>query len=399
MNGPYSPCPLGERVHWVGAIDWALRTFHGYATPRGSTYNAFLVRGGEKTALIDTVKAPFKEEMLSRIAKVMPPGEIDYIVSNHAEMDHSGALPEMIELVKPEKVVASAAGVKALAQHFEGLQGITAVGDGDTLDLGGLTLHFTETKMLHWPESMVTWTPEERILFSQDIYGSHLATGERFDDEVDQAVLDQEAAKYYANIVMPYGKAATKAVEKIGGLDIDWKIVACDHGPMWRTRIKDIFERYHAWGDRKRTRKAIILYDTMWGSTETLARVLAEGLIAGGASVKVMPVDGTHRSDVATELLDAGALLVGAPTLNSQLYPSLADILSYIKGLRPGRLLGLAFGSHGWAGHSVKQIKEYLAAMNFELVEGDLDAQYVPGEALLQQASDLGKQVAARLKP
>lgn len=394
MKGPFEAVPLSDRVFWVGAVDWALRNFHGYATPGGSTYNAFLVRGKKKTVLIDTTKKAFQGELLSRIASVMDPGGIDIIVSNHAEMDHSGCLPEMAALVRPEKVLASQAGAAALAGHFGGRIQVTPVKDGEVLDLGGLKLHFTETRMLHWPESMVTWCPEERILFAQDIFGSHLATCERFDDQVDPALLDWEAAKYFANILMPYAAIVAKGVEKLTSLGVDWKILATDHGPLWRGRIPDIVGNYLRWSEQRPTRKAVIIYDTMWGSTELMARAVAAGLTQGGAVPKVMPLSGSHRSDVATEVLRAGALLVGAPTINAGMYPSLADTFTYLQSLKPKNLVGAVFGSYGWGPVGVKQAHANLQVLKVETVAEPLAVKFVPTTEDLMKCRELGLKVA-----
>ncbi len=397
MQGPFKAVPLSDRVFWVGAVDWALRNFHGYATPGGTTYNAFLVRGEKKTVLIDTTKKAFLDELLSRIASVMDPGKIDIIVSNHAEMDHSGCLPEVAALVKPEKILASEPGVQALAGHFGPDLKVQAVKDGEALDLGGLTLRFTATRMLHWPESMVTWSPEERILFAQDIFGSHLATCERFDDQVDESLLDWEAAKYFANILMPYAVIVAKGVEKLKSLGVKWKILATDHGPLWRSRIEDILENYLLWSEQRPTKKAVVLYETMWGSTEKMARAVAAGLIEGGASPKVMPLSGSHRSDVATEVLQAGALLVGAPTINAGMYPSLADTLTYLQSLKPKNLVGAVFGSYGWGPVGVKQAQANLAVMKVETVAEPLAVKFVPTPEDLMKCRDLGLKVARTL--
>ncbi len=394
MQGPFEAVPLSERVYWVGAVDWALRNFHGYATPGGSTYNAFLVLGKEKIVLVDTVKKAFQGELLSRVASVVDPGKIDVIVSNHAEMDHSGCLPEVAALVKPETILASKTGVQALAEHFGPELAVRAVEDGEVLDLGGVTLRFAETRMLHWPESMVTWCPEERILFAQDIFGSHLATCERFDDQVDPHVLDWEAAKYFANILMPYSVIVAKGVEKLLSLGVEWKILATDHGPLWRSRIPEILENYRKWSLQKPSRKAVIVYDTMWGSTELMARAVAEGISRGGASPKLMPLGGSHRSDVATEVLLAGALLVGAPTINAGMYPSLADTLTYLQSLKPKNLVGAVFGSYGWGPVGIKQAHANLTVMGVESVAEPLAVKFVPKAEDLEACRKLGLQVA-----
>jgi len=387
---------VSERVYWVGAIDWAVRDFHGYSTDRGTTYNAYLIMG-EKTILVDTVKAPFKDEMLSRIASAIDPQRIDYLISNHSEMDHSGCLPEVIEKVKPEKVFASAMGVKALADHFHLDREIQAVRDGERMRLGDVSLVFAETRMLHWPDSMVTYLPDEALLFSQDAFGMHLASSERFDDELSEELLTREAAKYYANILMPFAALVSKLPEKLKRNAITPKIIAPDHGPIWRKGAGLILERYARWAMRTPSRKAVLVYDTMWGSTHRMARAIAEGLAAGGVSAKLLPLGSSHRSDAATELLDAGALLVGSPTINNGVFPTVADAMSYLRGLKPANLIGMAFGSYGWSGESVKQLNEMLRAMKVELVSEGISVRYVPGPEALAQCASLGAAVAQRL--
>ena len=395
MSEFFKAVKITDNVYWVGAIDWAIRDFHGYSTSRGTTYNAFLILA-DKVTLIDTVKAPFMGEMLSRIASVVDPGKIDFIISNHSEMDHSGCLFDMVEAVKPEKVFASLMGVKALTAHFHRDDEVDALKDGDSLSLGNMNLSFLETRMLHWPDSMFTYLAEERLLFSQDGFGMHLATTERFADEIDDAVLLREGAKYFANILLPFSPFVEKLLDRVGKLDIAIDIVAPDHGPVWRTDVGRILALYGEWASQKPTTKAVVAYDTMWQSTALMARTICEGLVEGGATAKLLPLASSHRSDVATEILDAGALLVGSPTMNNHLLPPVADMLTYLKGLRPGNLVGAAFGSHGWSGEGAKQVEEMLSAMKVEMI-GTIQTQYVPGDEVLTKCFSLGELVAKRL--
>jgi len=396
MSHHFQAVKVSERVWWVGVIDWTIRDFHGYATPRGTTYNAYLVLG-EKPILIDTVKKPFLEELLSRIRSVVKPEEIAYIISNHTEMDHSGSLPEMIELCQPEKVFASVKGVENLSYHFELPVEITPVKDGDSLNLAGLNFTFLETRMLHWPDSMFSYFAEEKILFSSDAFGMHLASSERFDDELDEAVMEWEAKKYYANIILLYSPLVLKLLERVGNLGIEIKVIAPDHGPIWRSKISWILELYKKWAEHQPTKKAVVVYDTMWKSTEKLARAIEEGLSSEGIEVKVMKLRESHRSDVITELMEAGAIAVGSPTLNNNLFPTVADFLTYMKGLRVKPLFGVVFGSYGWSGESVKLLKKWLEEMKIELA-GEFSCQFVPKEKDLEEAKALGKKLAQRLR-
>jgi flavorubredoxin len=392
---PFEAVKIAERVYWVGAVDWGIREFHGYSTTRGTTYNAYLVLA-ETPTLIDTVKAPFRNELMSRIASVMDPRDIHTIVSNHSEMDHTGSLPGVVDAVAPDRIVASSMGVKTLAKHFPGLQ-VSEVKDGETLSLGDTSLTFYETRMLHWPDSMISHLADEEVLFSQDAFGMHLASSERFDDELDPAVLDQEAAKYYANILMPFSPLVTKLLARVGELALPTRLVAPDHGPVWRRDIGGIMGSYAAWAAQKPTRKAVVAYDTMWQSTALMARAIGDGLAAGGASVHIAAMRSSERSDVATEILDAGALVVGSPTMNGNLFPTVADLLVYIKGLKPRNLIGAAFGSYGWSGESVTQVADALSEAGVDLAEESLKVQYVPDDEALSRCRVLGERLAARL--
>ena len=397
MSEAFKATKVSDHVYWVGAVDWAIRNFHGYATSRGTTYNAYLVLA-DKIVLMDTVKAPFKDEMLSRVSSVIDPGKIDYIISNHSEMDHSGCLSEVMELVKPEKVFASENGVKALSDHFHEQREIVAVKDGENLSLGNLTVSFMETRMLHWPDSMFSYLVEEELLFSQDAFGMHLASTERFDNEIDDEILEYEAAKYYANILLPLSSFVIRLLEKVSKLGISIKIIAPDHGPMWRKDVNKITDLYSKWAAQERVRKAVITYDTMWQSTALMARAICEGLASGGVSASVMPLGSCHRSDIATEILDAGALLVGSPTLNNNMFPTVADVMTYLKGLKPRNLIGAAFGSYGWSGEAVKQLNNILAEMKVELVGEGVKFRYVPDKDALSECYSLGALVADKLK-
>ena len=398
MSEAFTAAKISENVYWVGAIDWDVRNFHGYLTSRGTTYNAFLILA-DKITLIDTVKASCADEMLARIASVIDPSRIDYIVSNHSEMDHSGALPRTVHLARPEKVFASKMGAKALAAHFHMDCDFSVVGDGDGVDLGGANLSFVETKMCHWPDSMATYLHEGEILFSQDAFGMHLAGCERFADELDPTVLDQEAAKYYANILLHLSPFVQRALEKVTSLGLTFRMVAPDHGPIWRTpeHIERILGSYARWAAQKPTNKALVVYDTMWQSTATMARAMGEGLTEAGAKANLMSMSSCHRSDVVTELLDAGALIVGSPTVNNKIFPSMADVMTYIGGLKPKNKIGASFGSYGWSGEATKDLHAMLADMGVETVADPLRVNYVPDESQLVECRRFGQAIGARL--
>jgi len=258
-------------------------------------------------------------------------------------------------------------------------------------------LTFMETKMLHWPDSMVTYLAEDNLLFSQDIFGMHLATSERFADEIDEWIIDYEGAKYYANIILPMSSLVLRTLTKIAdsGLKID--IIAPDHGPIWRKDINKIISLYQKWATQKPTKKAVVVYDTMWGSTDKMARSIVDGLIAGGLKAEAMCLKANHRSDIVTEVLDAGALIVGSPTINSNMFPSVADVLYYLKGLRPQNLIGAVFGSYGWSGEAVRQIKDILTDMKVEIIADELKIRYVPDNEALENCFNFGRQIAEEL--
>jgi flavorubredoxin len=397
MNDIFKAIRITDRVWWVGAIDWNIRDFHGYVTKRGSTYNAYLILA-DKVTLMDTVRAPFRDEMMARIASVINPGDIQYIISNHSEMDHSGCLPEVIDAVRPEKIYTSVMGAKTLQEIFHRKLPLIPLQDGDKLSLGNMTLSFLETRMLHWPDSMFTYLEDEQVLFSQDAFGMHLAASGRFDDEMDPAILRYEAATYFANILMPYAALITKLLTRVAAAGLQFKIIAPDHGPVWRKDIQGILTRYAEWAVRKPTRKAVVLYGTMWHSTEKMALAITEGLLAGGTEVKLMSMDAFHRSDVAYELLDAGALIAGSSTLNNNMLPGMADILTYLKGLKPKNLCGAVFGSYGWSGEAPRQIQEVLSEMKIELVGDPIQTRHCPDQSILARCFDLGRLIGEKLR-
>ncbi|OPY87364.1 MAG: Rubredoxin-oxygen oxidoreductase [Smithella sp. PtaU1.Bin162] len=396
MSNIFSAIKISDHVYWVGAIDWTIRDFHGYTTPHGSTYNAYLIMA-DKITLIDTVKAPFKDEMLARIKSVVDPSQIKYIISNHSEMDHSGSLASVIDIIKPEKVFASSAGVRTLQNMFHDQQGILPVADGETLSLGNMDLTFMETRMIHWPDSMITYLAKDEILFSQDAFGMHFATLERFNDEIPQAALEYEAATYYANIVLPYSPIVLKALDKVKATGWSLKIIAPDHGPVWRKDLGRIIELYSKWASQKPEAKAVIVYATMWHSTEKMAGAIAEALARAGVKVKLFSMNETHRSEVVYEVLNAGALIVGSPTLNNNILPQMADVMTYLKGLKPANLIGAAFGSYGWSGESVRDLEEILGKMKVEIAAPSVSVKHVPDNAVLDKCREMGETIAAAL--
>jgi flavorubredoxin len=392
------PIEIKKNVYWVGALDWNLRDFHGYALNKGTTYNAFLVMD-EKIALFDTVKAGFKNDLLHNLHQIVDPTKIDYIIVNHVEMDHSGSLPAMVELIKPEKIFCSAMGKKAIIEHFHCEDWpLEVVNTGDSISLGTKTVHFLETRMLHWPDSMFSYIAEDKLLISSDAFGQHWCTSERFDDEVDEAELMAHAEKYYANILLPFSPLVQKLLAKVAEMGIEIDTIAPDHGLIWRKNVGGIIAAYDRWSRQETKDKAVIIYDSMWESTEKMAKAICRTLMQEGVSVKMMNMHVDHRSDVATEVLDAKAILFGSPTLNNGILPRMADIISYLKGLKPRGRIGAAFGSFGWSGESVGILTHALEEMKVELIGEGVKIKNVPTHESLKACVELGLLIAKAIK-
>ncbi len=382
-------------IFWVGAVDWNNRDFHGYSIKKGTTYNAYLIRD-EKTVLFDTVRQGFKSDLLHHLHQVTEPQKIDYIVVNHVEMDHSGCLPEMVELIKPEKIFCSPMGHKALLEHFHRPEWpYEIVKTGDEIKLGRRTVKFIETRMLHWPDSMFSYIPEDKLLISSDAFGQHWATSERFDDQVEESELLAHAAKYYANILLLYSPLVQKLLAEIKANGPEVEIIAPDHGLIWRRAPGAIVEAYDRWSRQETRKKAVIIYDTMWHSTEKMARAVESGLQQEGISeIRLLHARKNHRSDIMTEVLDAGALILGSATLNNNIMPAMADVLTYMKGLRPKNKVGAAFGSYGWSGEAVKQLQAYLDEMGISAAGEGVRIKNVPNHDSLKACVELGRAVA-----
>ncbi len=376
---------LRDNIYWVGAIDWSMRSFHGYDTQRGSSYNAYLIIDDTIT-LIDTVKHGFEEEMLARISSVIDPSQINCVISNHVEPDHSYGVSLISSLAPSAKIVTSAPnGLKGLRAYYGELPYET-VKAGDSISLGKRTLQFIPTPMLHWPDSMVTYCPEEKILFSNDAFGQHLASGKRFDDENDLAILCEEAKKYYANILFPYGAQAKAALKALHGLDME--MIATGHGIIWRSHIPEIIERYKQWSSGETEERAVIVFDSMWHSTEAMAHTIAEAFIDKGYSAGYYDIKKNSHADIMTDILTSRYLAVGSPTLNNTMLPTIGGFLCYMRGLAPKGRKAFAFGSYGWGGQSIQQIEDELKAGGCEIAMDKVRILYVPSEEQLKALHD-----------
>ncbi len=376
---------IQKDIYWVGTIDWSMRSFHGYQTGRGSTYNAYLILD-DKITLIDTAKEPFREELLERISSVIDPSKIDYIVSSHVEPDHSGAIPFIAEYAPNATIITSQPnGLKGLTARYGELK-YQAVKAGDTLSIGRRTLAFVPTPMLHWPDSMVTYCPEEKILFSNDAFGQHLASTERFDDENDLPTVFFEAKKYYANILMLYGKQAQTALKALAGLDIS--LIATGHGIIWRSHIKEIMDCYQKWSSCEVEDRAVVVFDSMWHSTETMARTITEAFRQKGIPAAFYDIKENHMSDIVTDVMTSKYLAVGSPTINNQMMPTIAGFLCYLKGLAPKNHKAFAFGSYGWGGQSIGLVEEELKAAGCEICLDKLRISNVPSREQLDEITE-----------
>ena len=361
------PMEIAPQIYDVGVTDWTVRDFHGYKTERGASYNSYLIMD-EKICLIDTVKACYADELLEKISRVVDPAKIDYVIVNHVEPDHAGALPQVLKAAPNAKFVITMQGKNEALRHYGDDFDFMVVKEGDSIELGSRSLTFVPVPMLHWPDNMVTYCPQDGILFSNDAFGQHYANSKRFDDEVDETVLFYEAKKYFANILWPYARLIGGALKKVGGLDI--KMIAPAHGVIWRSKIAQIIERYAAWGNGVNDGSLVIAYETMWGGTEAIARAMVEGAAAAGVKVQLLRMDRTPCSTVAAELFEASGLLVGSPTLNSGMMPAIGAMLIYLKGLQPKGKKAATFGTCGWAGGAQKDMEALLTAAGCDLQQG-----------------------------
>ncbi len=384
---------ITEDIFWVGVVDWNIRDFHGYITSRGSTYNAYLILD-QKTVLVDTVKHTFAKELAKNVEDATDFDKIDYIVINHVEMDHSSSLPTIAEKAKNATIICSEKGKDAIICHYGDKFNIQTVKTGDTLNLGDRTLTFVEAPMLHWPDSMMTYVTPDKILMPNDAFGQHLATSQRFDDEVDEHILMEECAKYYANILMHLGPLIVKKIQEVTQLGVAPTMIAPSHGIIWRSNPSRIVNAYLQWSEGKAKRKISIVYDTMWGSTDKMAHAIADGAASQDVEVKLMKLRATDLTEIVTQILDSKAVLVGSPTLNNQMFPTLGQFLTYITGLRPKSKVWSFFGSYGWGGGAVRGMTEMARKAGFEVHEPSIEVKYVPNAEDLQKCFALGKQIA-----
>jgi anaerobic nitric oxide reductase flavorubredoxin len=390
---------LTKGVYWVGVVDWGIRHFHGHelSTHRGTTYNSYLIVD-EKTALVDTVWGPFQEQVLENIREVVDPAKIDIVVANHSEPDHSGGLPAVMRQTPRATVVVSPRGEESVEGHYHQPWKFKKVKTGEKISLGGCEMVFVEAPMLHWPDSMFTYLTGKEILMPNDAFGQHYATAFRFNDQVNQEELYIEALKYYANILTPFSALVTKKIEDVLALKLPVKMIAPSHGVIWRQDPLQIVKKYQEWAAQVPEKSAVILYDTMWEGTRRMGEAVGEGLAAEGVPFKLFPMAISDRNDVITEVFKSKAVIVGSPTLNQGLIPTITPILEDLKGLKFQNKIGAAFGSYGWSGESVKLIEEHLTRCKIPLAAQGVRAKWQPKPADLEECRKLGRAAAKAIK-
>lgn len=389
-----------NNVHWVGKIDWELRKFHGneYSTRRGSTYNSYLI-DENKTALVDTVWAPFAKEYVSNLAREIDLKKIDFVVANHAEIDHSGALPELLERIPDTPVYCTANGVKSLTGHYHREWNFQVVKTGDSLSLGSKELIFIEAPMLHWPDSMFCYLTGDNILFSNDAFGQHYASEYLFNDLVDQNELFSECLKYYANILTPFSSLVEKKIQEFLSLGLPLDIICTSHGVIWRKDPVQIVEQYLKWAKSYQENQITIVYDTMWNSTRVMAERIAEGIrrTDPDVNVKLFNIAGSDKNDVVAEVFKSKAVVFGSPTINRGILTSLAGLLEEIKGLSFKDKKAAVFGSYGWSGESTRILAESLQQAGFTVVDDGLKMLWNPSEQSIEECVSYGQKLAKEL--
>ncbi len=390
---------LKEGVYWVGVVDWNIKKFHGheYSTHRGTTYNCYLIVD-DKIALVDTVWGPYARQMIENIEKIIDVKKIDYVIANHAEVDHSGGLPELMKLIPNATVVVSDKGRESIPKHYHQDWNFKTVKTGDSISLGKNSLVFVTAPMLHWPDSMFTYLTGKNILMPNDAFGQHYASSGRFNDEVDMIEVYQEAIKFYANILTPFSDLVIRKIDEFKKLNIPVDIIAPSHGIIWRKDPLQIVNKYYEWASGGNDGSAVIIYDTMWNATEKMAQAIAEGLAKEGVKFKLFNMAVSDRNDVLTEVFKTKGIIIGSPTLNNGLLPTIKPILEDLKGLKFKNKVGAAFGSYGWSGENVKLIEETLEKAKVKILQEGIKFKWQPTEEELGKCVEFGRSFAMKMK-
>lgn len=391
---------LTKKVTWVGKVDWELEKFHGdeFSTKKGSSYNSYLVRD-EKTVLIDTVWLPYDKEFVNNLKDEIDLKDIDYIIINHAEIDHSGALPELMREIPDTPIYCTSNGKKIIQGHFHEDWNFVTVKTGDTLNIGESTLTFVEAPMLHWPDSMFTYMDSENILFSNDAFGQHYATESLYNDKVDQCELMAEAIKYYANILTPFSALVTRKIKEVLALELPVDLICTSHGVIWKDDPAQIIHQYLEWADNYQENQISLVYDTMWNSTRLMAEAIAAGIQAEDPEVEVKLLNAAKvdKNDIITEVFKSKAILAGSSTVNNRYLSAMASVLEMMRGMKFKNKKAAAFGSYGWSGESIKLLSEDLSGAGFEVVHDGYRALWVPDEDILKACKEFGREFVRKL--
>jgi len=391
---------IKNNVDWVGKIDWELRKFHGdeYSTHKGSSYNSYMIREG-KTVLIDTVWKPFDKEFVENLKKEIDLKSIDYVIANHGEIDHSGALPELMRHIPDTPIICTANAVKSLTGHYHQDWNFQTVKTGDSIDIGnGKKLAFVEMTMLHWPDSMATYLTGDNILFSNDAFGQHYASEYFFNDLVDQSELMNECIKYYANILTPFSALVEKKINEVLAMNIPIDIIAPSHGVIWREDPVQIVTQYMEWAKAYQENQITLIYDTMWDGTRIMAEHIAKGIRKKDpdVNVKLFNVSKSDKNDIITEVFRSKAILTGSPTIGKGITSGMAGLMEEIKGLSFKKKKAAAFGTYGWSGESPAVLSEWLKKSGFELLNEGIRALWNPDEEARIKCLAFGKEVAQK---
>lgn len=389
----YNTPQIAKDVYWVGVKDWNRRMFDALIPlPQGTTYNAYLVQGKDRTALVDTVNPGFEQELADKVNQVANLATLDYLVMNHAEPDHAGSIPYVMQASSRATLVATEKGARMAQVYFGVPEGrIRTVKDGDTIDLGGKTLEFIEAPFLHWPETMFTYLVEDKVLFPCDFFGSHTASG-FYDDEVEELI--PYAQRYFGEIMMPFSKMGKRGVDKVDKLELE--LIAPSHGPVHRNPER-ILQAYRKWTAGETKHKAIVVYVTMWNSTEAMVKAMVETLLSEGIEVALHNLVNADIGDVARDLVDSRAIVLGAPTVLGGMHPLAIYAAHLVKALRPPLKYGAVLSSYGWGGGAVRQAGELLEPTKMEIV-GALEINGPPTADDYDEVAKLGKQLAGKIR-
>jgi flavorubredoxin len=393
---------IKKNIYWTGIKDWGLRHFHGHelSTHRGTSYNSYIIKD-EKTVLIDAVWDPYKEDFVDNLEKHVGLGNIDMIVVNHTEPDHSGSLGYLLDRLpaKDIPIYCTKNGAEALKRHYHRDDlNLVIVKTGDTVSIGEYELVFVEMTMMHWPDSMLTYVKGAGTVFSNDAFGQHYAAISVFNDEVDQCELYEEAMKYYANILTPFSALIKKKIAEIKAMDLQIDMIAPSHGAIWRKDPLQIIGKYAEWADDYNEGHAVIIYDTMYNATRTMAEAIASGLEKQGVRYKIFNAAVTDPNDVITEVFKAKGVLIGSCTVNNTVLRPTAGLLEVIKSLRFRGKLGAGFGSYGWSGESPKVISDSLEKAGLKVPLEPIKVKYRPSGEELAECTAFGESFAKTMK-